>query len=241
MDWLEQCLPTWTGEESNNNPKTHQRKHCQVHRNASALARQLATLLGNSWPVPEVQGAAITTKFKFSQPLLSYTLWPPKSKQRKGVNPGTLLVTTTWPFDNPIHPLIMTKFATCVKMWLSVWFFMSSRYTVLAITKSFWGSPHADAHDTTTYQHMVACGLGAGRLWWWPDCALIMVLKKFVSKWKIIWVRLMEEWCIGWKFWQVKDTVSVVFYCSTDKADYTEPADQQIHNEWMQSMKQKGF
>jgi hypothetical protein len=52
----------------------------------------------------------------------------------------------------------------------------------------------------------------------------------------------MEEWCIGWKVGWVKGTVNVLVYCSsTGKADYTKSADQQLHKERMQSMKQEVF
>lgn len=207
--------------------KSRQMKHCKVHRHA-ALARDLVTSLNGSRAVTEVAGVPISPRF--AEPLLAYLrttdLWPPKSKQRRGVNSSNYLTIRR------NHPKIMNDlWDLCQSLIRSV--FPAVRYTALAITRNFRGSPHIDKHDTT-YQHVVALGdFSGGKLCADDNDKTISVdvhnkLGRIDGR-HVHWVSAFRG-----------ERYSVVYY-STDEDHCTDPVDQCVHNDWMRELQQKAL
>ena len=104
-------------------------------------------------------------------------------------------------------------------------------YSALAITKSFVGSPHIDAHDKT-FQHVIALGdFEGGRL-----CTeagedgtetLAIDIRNRVGR---IDGRTVH-WVSAWN----GERYSVVYYI-TAKEDHTDRVPQSIHTKWMEDM-----
>ena len=234
-------------KEKNNNKKNHddvltqqtkKRKRggggrcCKVTHHAN-LAKQLGILLGGVRTVIPIQGVPIQTKY--TVPLLQYlqnnttTLWPTKEKQRKGVySSHYLTVRQKHPKEhdeiwNLCQTLIQSTQHTAATDANN-----EMKYTALAITKNFRGSPHTDFHDTT-YQHVIALGtfLG-GRLCVESDEDEVVSID--------IQNRLgrMDGRRVHWVTGFQGERYSIVYY-STNPNHFTPPIHQSNHNKWIQT------
>lgn len=193
----------------------------RVHFHAS-LASRLDAVLGHGRPYYAVQGVRLS--LDVTEPLLTYLrtcpLWPPRNKQRKGVQSGHYL--TLRQSHPPDHDQLWDL---CRSLIYSV--VPDACYTALAVTQAFSGSPHVDAHDTT-HQHVVALGnFQGGELCADHGSSVVRIdcknrLGRLDGR-NVHWVQ-------GWK----GERFSVVYY-STDSAHYTTPQDQSVHNAWMES------
>ena len=219
---LESRLQNFPCEDIGSEPKTNKKKRrkvCRVHRHA-VFAKQLGDKLGQKRPIQLLDGIPIAKEL--TDPLLAYLrqcqLWPPSSKQRKGVSAGNYLTIRK---SHP--PAQNTLWKLCKELINSI--VPDATYTALAITKFFRGSPHVDKHDTT-FQHVVALGeFEGGRLC--ADHVTDEVQINVHNRVGRIDGRNVH-WVSGWK----GERYSVVYY-STDKNDWTEPIDQSVHNSWM--------
>ncbi|GFH55998.1 hypothetical protein CTEN210_12474 [Chaetoceros tenuissimus] len=209
-------------EKNNKRKRKRLPKHCKVQRHAE-LAMTLCELL--SYERKQILLDAIPIAKEYTTPVLNYlrktTLWPPREKQRKGVNSGNYLTV------RKKHPDDMREiWDLCQKLLHSI--DDSIRYSALAITRNFRGSPHVDLHDTT-YQHVIALGdfEHGGRLCvdYGAQTFSINVKNRLarIDGRNVHWV---ERCGTGERF-------SVVYY-STDKVDHTDTVDQGLHNEWME-------
>ena len=163
---------------------------------------------------------------EFTVPLLNYlrqtTLWPPRDKQRKGVNSGNYLTV------RKKHPDDMREIWDLCQKLLQHSIDDSIRYSALAITRNFRGSPHVDLHDTT-YQHVIALGdfEHGGRLCVDYGAQTISInIKNRLARIDGRNVHWVGRCNTGERF-------SIVYY-STDKVDHTDTVDQGLHNEWME-------
>lgn len=209
---------------TNNNKRKRKRlpRHCKVQRHAE-LAMTLCELLSYERKQILLDGIPIAKEYTTS--VLNYlrqtTLWPPRDKQRKGVNSGNYLTV------RKKHPDDMREiWDLCQKLLHSI--DDSIRYSALAITRNFRGSPHVDLHDTT-YQHVIALGdfEHGGRLCVASGAQTFSInVKNRLARIDGRNVHWVEKCNRGERF-------SVVYY-STDKVDHTETVDQGLHNEWME-------
>ena len=218
---------------------------CKVTHHAN-LAKQLGILMGEGFRnVIHVQGIKIQNQF--TDPLLQYlqnntaTLWPTKDKQRKGVHSSHYLtVRQKHPKEhdgiwNLCHKLIESiqpqhykESSTTTTTMTTTASVNKIKYTALAITKNFRGSPHIDFHDTT-YQHVIALGsFTGGRLCVESDEDEVVSID--------IQNRLgrMDGRRVHWVTGFQGERYSVVYY-STDPNHFTPPIHQSNHNQWIQS------
>ena len=235
-------------DNSMNDKKKSGGRRERVHWHAYFACRLTKELGNQRSAIHDVKGVPLDPTV--TEPLLSYlrsdkarALWPSQSKQRKGVQSGRYLTIRKksrshaqdelW---NLCLTLIMSVFcpspmsSTATQKGVDESALSDAPYTALAITHSFCGSPHVDAHDVT-YQHVVALGdFEGGRLCVDHDgfndensCIRIDVRNRLgrLDGRNVHWVE-------GWK----GERYSVVYY-STDKKHYTDPVDQSTHNSWM--------
>lgn len=208
--------------------KAPKKRSGRVHHHAR-LARELSQVWGQSRPCLEIQGVPLASTL--TEPILTYlrsctSLWPPRTKQRKGVQSGRYLTL------RQSHPAHHDKlWNLCRDLIQSV--APDARYTALAITQAFVGSPHVDAHDTT-FQHVVAVGdFTGGHLCADEDGCddgprVVTKINVHNRLGRLDGRRV--HWVDGWK----GERFSVVYY-STSRDDFTEPQCQSVHNEWMSS------
>ncbi len=235
---FESSIKCSSNEKRKNNKKAKKLpKHCKVYRHAF-LAKELGSLLGHRRPTIEVDGIPISEEY--SIPLLNYlkttNLWPPKSKQRKGVNSGNYLtirqkhpdeMNDLWQLCKSLfHSIYRDEVRSCSETNTEL-----PHYTALAITKNFRGSPHIDKHDTT-FQHVVALGdFDGGRLCVDDDTSVVSLnvhnrIGRIDGR-NVHWVAGFEG-----------ERYSIVYY-STSLDHFTELTNQNTHNQWMVQVKSR--
>ena len=222
-----QAKTTQGGDVSQNHGKKRKgsNKRCRVHKHASQCFR-LCEHFNHSRPERNVFGVPVPpgSTDALLRYLRTYTLWPPAEKQRKGVSAGNYL--TVRKQHPPEHDEIWNL---CHDLIIQV--VPDAVYSALAITKSFVGSPHIDAHDKT-FQHVIALGdFEGGRLCAEADedgteTLAIDVLNR---------VGRIEGRTVHWVSAWNGERYSVVYY-STAKEDHTDCVPQSVHTKWMEDM-----
>ena len=223
------------GTETKKRKRRNNNKRNRVHAHALAAYRLGKYLNGKRPNSLNIEGVHVP--LQLTDPLLQClrrcTLWPPRSKQRKGVASGNYLtIRKTHP------PECDELWEVCANLLKSVIIdhpseeaSSSFEYTALAITKQFCGSPHIDQHDTS-FQFVIAVGdFTGGDLCVDAGSSNEEVCINVHNRLGRLDGRSVH-WVSGWK----GERYSVVYY-STDQKHFTEPVGQRVHNDWMDRMR----